>query len=175
VLKLRPLNLIGRSVPNFNIFHKFQKVSLGCRAAEESPAAPLRQGVGMAKQLAVLIGVTLLALPTAMGDTPVFKTSKEKYSYALGMEIGGGFRKQSLDLDTESLNKGIADAFSGAKTLLTEDEMRAVLKSAQEEFQKKQAALRAEKARANQEEGEAFLAANKNKEGVVTLPGNTRF
>jgi FKBP-type peptidyl-prolyl cis-trans isomerase FklB len=129
----------------------------------------------MKRYLTLLLGLLLLTLPAAPGETPVFKTSKEKFSYALGMEIGSGFRKQALDLDPETLSKGIADAFSGAKTLLTEDEMRDVLKSAQKEFQEKQAALRAEKARADQKEGEAFLAANKSKEGVVTLPDGLQY
>lgn len=129
----------------------------------------------MAKQWTVLLGLALLALPAAAQDTPVFKTPKDKFSYALGMEIGSGFRKQALDLDPESLGKGLADAFSGGRTLLTEDEMRAVLNSAQEEYRKKQVALRAEKAQTALKEGEAFLAANKSKEGVVTLPSGLQY
>jgi len=91
------------------------------------------------------------------------------------MEIGNGFRKQALDVDPASVSKGLADAFSGGKTLLTEDEMRAVLTSAKEEYQKKQAALRAERAQVSLKEGEAFLAANKSKEGVVTLPSGMQY
>jgi FKBP-type peptidyl-prolyl cis-trans isomerase FklB len=78
-------------------------------------------------------------------------------------------------LDAVSVGKGLADAFSGGKTLLTEDEMRTVLTSAQEEYRKKQAALREEKAQAMQREGEKFLAENKNKEGVVTLPSGLQY
>ena len=129
----------------------------------------------MAKQWTVVLGLALLAVPAAAQDTPTLKTPKEKFSYALGMEIGNGFRKQALDLDPESVGKGLADAFSGGKTALTEDEMRAVLTSAQEEYKKKQAALRAEKAQAALKEGEAFLAVNKNKEGVVTLPSGMQY
>lgn len=133
------------------------------------------KGNAMAKQWAVVLGLALLALPAAAQDTPAFKTPKEKFSYALGMEIGSGFRKQALDVDPESLGKGLADAFSGGKTLLTEDEMRAVLTSAQEEYKKKQAALRAEKAQAALKEGELFLEANRSKEGVVTLPSGLQY
>ena len=129
----------------------------------------------MAKQWTVVLGLALLEVPAAAQDTPTLKTPKEKFSYALGMEIGNGFRKQALDLDPESVGKGLADAFSGGKTALTEDEMRAVLTSAQEEYKKKQAALRAEKAQAALKEGEAFLAVNKNKEGVVTLPSGMQY
>jgi FKBP-type peptidyl-prolyl cis-trans isomerase FklB len=129
----------------------------------------------MMKQWTVLLGLALLAAPAVAQDTPAFKTPKEKLSYALGMEIGSGFRKQGLELDAASVGRGFADAFSGGTTLLTEDEMRAVLTSAQEEFKKKQAELRAEKAQAALSEGEAFLAANKTKEGVVTLPSGLQY
>jgi len=133
------------------------------------------KGTGMAKQWTVVLGLALVAIPAVAQDTPTFKSPKEKFSYALGMEIGNGFRKQSLELDPESVGKGLADAFSGGKTLLTEDEMRAVLTSAQEEYKKKQAELRAEKAQTALKEGEAFLAANKSKEGVITLPSGLQY
>ncbi len=129
----------------------------------------------MVKQWTAALGIVLLTVAAAAQDTSAFKTPKEKFSYALGMEIGGGFRKQALDLDTASLGKGLADAFSSGKTLLTEDEMRAILASAQEEYRKKQAAMRAEKAEAAQKEGVAFLAANKSKEGIVSLPSGLQY
>ena len=119
--------------------------------------------------------VLTVAVAAAAQDTPAFKTPQEKLSYALGMEIGNGFRKQALDVDPASVSKGLADAFSGGKTLLTEDEMRAVLTSAKEDYQKKQAAVRAEKAQVALKQGEEFLAANKGKQGVVTLPSGLQY
>lgn len=129
----------------------------------------------MTKHLIALLGLALLAGPAVVSDTPAFKTSKEKFSYALGMEIGAGFRKQALDLDPDSLSKGFSDAFSGSKTLLTQEEMRTVLKEAQADFQQKQVALRAEKAQVALKEGAEFLAANKKKDGVVTLPSGLQY
>src|SRR5208337_3328194 len=51
----------------------------------------------------------------------------------------------------------------------------AVLTSAQEEYKKKQAAERAEKAQAALKQGEAFLAANRSKDGVITLPSGLQY
>jgi FKBP-type peptidyl-prolyl cis-trans isomerase len=133
------------------------------------------KGIAMAKHWTVVLEVALLTLAAGAQGTSAFKTPQEKFSYALGMQIGNGFRKQALDVDPASAGKGLADAFSGGKTLLTEDEMRAVLTSAQEEYKKKQAAARAEKAQAALKEGEAFLAANKSKEGVITLPSGLQY
>lgn len=121
------------------------------------------------------LGVAFLTVAVAAQDASELKTQKEKFSYALGMEMGAGFRKQVLDLDPAIFAKGLAESFNGAKTMLTEDEMRAVLVNAQEEYKKKQAALREEKAQATLREGEKFLAENKNKEGVVTLPSGLQY
>ncbi len=121
------------------------------------------------------IGVAFLTVAVAAQDASELKTQKEKFSYALGMQMGAGFRKQVLDLDPAIFAKALADSFNGAKTLLTEDEMHAVLASAQEEHKKKQAALREEKAQAMLKEGEKFLAENKTKEGVVTLPSGLQY
>lgn len=129
----------------------------------------------MTKHWTVLQVIALLSIAAVAQNTSAFKTPKDRLSYALGMQIGNGFRKQALDLDPASVSRGFADAFSGGTTLLTEDEMRAVLTSAQEEYKKKQAAERAEKAQAALKEGEAFLAANKSKEGVITLPGGLQY
>jgi len=129
----------------------------------------------MAKRRTLVLATALLTLAAAAQDTAQFKTPKEKLSYALGMEIGNGFRKQALELDPATVSQGFADAFSGSKTLLTEDEMRAVLTSAQEDYRKKQAVVRAEKAQVALKEGEAFLAANQSKEGVVTLPSGLQY
>ena len=129
----------------------------------------------MAKRWTVVFGIAIFAVAAAAQDTSQFKTPQEKISYALGMEIGNNFRKQALDVDPASVGRGLADAFAGGKTLLTEDEMRAVLASAQEEYRKKQAAVRAEKAQAALKDGEAFLAANKSKEGIITLPSGLQY
>jgi len=106
---------------------------------------------------------------------PEFKDSKEQTSYALGMQMGAGFKKQGIELDPASIGKGFADAYAGGKTILTEDEARAVLTAAQEEFRKKLMAEREEKAQKSLAEGQAFLDANKAKDGVVTLPSGLQY
>lgn len=121
------------------------------------------------------LGAAFVAVAVAAQDAPVLNTEKEKVSYALGMQMGADFRKQALDLDLTTFSKGLAESFNGAKTMLTEEEMRTVLANAKEEYQKKQAALREQKAEATLQEGEKFLAENKNKEGVVTLPTGLQY
>ncbi len=121
------------------------------------------------------LGIAFLTVSVAAQDASELKTEKEKFSYALGMQMGAGFRKQALDLDPAIFAKGLAESFNGAKTMLTEDEMHAILANAQEEYKKKQASLREEKAQATLKEGEKFLTENKNKDGVVTLPSGLQY
>jgi len=110
---------------------------------------------------------------------PALTTRKQKFSYALGMNIGSGLganlKKQSVEVDSTLVSQGLKDAMSGGKTRLTQEEAQAVLKDVQTEVQKEQQAKMKEAADKNKGEGEAFLAANKSKDGVVTLPSGLQY
>jgi len=110
---------------------------------------------------------------------PALTTRKQKFSYALGMNIGSGLganlKKQSVEVDSTLVSQGLKDAMSGGKTRLTQEEAQAVLKEVQTEVQKEQQAKMKETADKNKTEGEAFLAANKSKDGVVTLPSGLQY
>jgi FKBP-type peptidyl-prolyl cis-trans isomerase FklB len=103
------------------------------------------------------------------------KTQKEKASYAMGMNFGTGLRRQSVDIDPAILARGLKDAFSNGKTLLTEDEARAVLTQLQSDLRKKQQEVAQQTGEANKKQGLAFLEANKTKEGVVVLPSGLQY
>ena len=119
--------------------------------------------------------VLLATFGAAAQDVPELKTEKDKFSYALGMNFGENFRKQGLELDPAVFAKAFAESFNGGKTAITDQEMQALLTAAAQEIRKKQAAQQEEKGTAAQKEGEAFLAANKTKEGVVTLPSGLQY
>jgi FKBP-type peptidyl-prolyl cis-trans isomerase FklB len=112
----------------------------------------------------------------AAGSQPLtLKTQKQKASYAMGMNIGTGLRKQSIDIDPAILARGLRDAFSNGKTLLTEDEARAILTQLQADLRKKQQDAAQQVGEANKKQGVAFLEANKAKEGVVALPSGLQY
>ncbi len=77
-------------------------------------------------------------------------------------------KKQAVDFDPALIAQGLKDAMSGGKTRLTEEQMKAVLTEVQNEKTQ-------ETANKNKADGEAFLAANKAKEGVVTLPSGLQY
>jgi FKBP-type peptidyl-prolyl cis-trans isomerase len=102
-------------------------------------------------------------------------TQKEKFSYALGMSIEGSLKKQSVEVDLALISQGFKDAASGGKTLLTEEEAQTVLNEVQAQVRKQMQEKMQAAAPKNKTEGEAFLAANKDKEGVVTLPSGLQY
>jgi FKBP-type peptidyl-prolyl cis-trans isomerase len=113
--------------------------------------------------------------PASKSQPLALKTPKDKNSYAMGMNIGTGLRKQSIDIDPAILARGLKDAFSNGKTLLTEDEEKAILTQLQGEMRKKQQEAALKVGEANKSEGLAFLLANKTKDGVVALPSGLQY
>ncbi|MCU1340434.1 MAG: FKBP-type peptidyl-prolyl cis-trans isomerase [Bryobacterales bacterium] len=93
----------------------------------------------------------------------------------MGMNFGTGLRKQSIDIDPVILARGLRDAFSNGKTLLTEDEARAILTQLQADLRMKQQEAAQQVGEANKKQGLAFLEANKAKEGVVALPSGLQY
>src|SRR5258708_3762128 len=69
---------------------------------------------------------TRRAAPAAKSPAPLaLTTQKDKFSYALGMNLGGSLKKQSVAVDPNILARGLKDALAGGKTALTEDQARA--------------------------------------------------
>jgi FKBP-type peptidyl-prolyl cis-trans isomerase FklB len=113
---------------------------------------------------------------TAKTQAPLtLKTQKEKISYAIGMNIGTGMHRQSLQIDPNILLRGLKDALAGGKTLMTDEEARTVMTELQNEMRKAQQEKMQQEGAANKKEGEAFLAANKSKEGVKVLPSGLQY
>lgn len=111
------------------------------------------------------------APPAAPAAESPFKNPKEKLSYALGQSIGKSFKAQGVEADPDVLLRGIRDACGGT-SVMTDDEIRATLMAFQQEMGARQAERAKVMGEKNKTEGEAFLEANKAKEGVkVTASG----
>jgi FKBP-type peptidyl-prolyl cis-trans isomerase FklB len=121
--------------------------------------------------------------PAASHKAPVAKspptlalvTPKDKFSYALGMNLGTSLHRQSVPVDPNILLRGLKDSLAGSKTLLTDDQAKAALTEVQNEVRKKQQEQMQAAGEMNKKEGETFLAANKGKDGVVTLPSGLQY
>jgi FKBP-type peptidyl-prolyl cis-trans isomerase FklB len=141
----------------------------------QAPATPPKSQTPPAAAPKSQPGAATKRAPAKAAPPLTLKTQKEKASYALGMNFGTGLRKQSIDIDPAILARGLRDSFSNGKTLLTEDEAKAVLTQLQGDVRKKQQELAQQLGEANKKQGLEFLEANKTKDGVVTLPSGLQY
>lgn len=130
--------------------------------------------------LAAALCVALAAGQAVAADKPVeLKTQKEKTSYSLGLDVGGKMKmqmkSQAIDVDADVFAQGMKDALTDAKPLLTEQEIHETLEVFQKELMAKQQEREKTAGEKNRKDGETFLAANKKKEGVKTLPSGLQY
>ncbi|HEX2867374.1 MAG TPA: FKBP-type peptidyl-prolyl cis-trans isomerase [Ignavibacteriales bacterium] len=104
------------------------------------------------------------------------KTSKDKASYAIGLDIGKTFKRQAVEINEDALLQGIKDAIKkDSLYLLTEAEIKETMINFSKEMQEKQTAKLKELGDKNKKEGEAFLAENKTKDGVKTTASGLQY
>jgi FKBP-type peptidyl-prolyl cis-trans isomerase FklB len=65
-------------------------------------------------------------------------TQKQKASYSIGLDIGDSFKKQEMVLDAAALARGIQDALSGSKRLMSDKETSECLALFRQEMTGKQ-------------------------------------
>jgi FKBP-type peptidyl-prolyl cis-trans isomerase FklB len=100
---------------------------------------------------------------------PVFKDTNDSLSYAIGISVANFYKEQGVThVNTTLVSKAINDLLKSNKPLLNDQQCNSVI---MESMQK----ARAEKSSVAKKEGEAFLAQNKTKPGVVTLPSGLQY
>lgn len=100
----------------------------------------------------------------------------DKLSYALGIGIGSqlaGMGAKELNID--DFAQAIKDVISGSELKVDNAEAQTLVQNFFQEQEAKQQAAAAEAGKAAKAAGEAFLAENGKKEGVVTLPSGLQY
>jgi FKBP-type peptidyl-prolyl cis-trans isomerase len=103
------------------------------------------------------------------------ETPKDKLSYSIGMNIGKSLKRDNLDVDPDLVLRGIKDVLGGGTLLMTDQEAQSTLNELQADLHKRQEQEMQQLAETNKKEGEAFLAANKTKAGVISLPSGLQY
>ena len=130
------------------------------------------------KAIALMIFTGLLTVPGLRADEAAFKNDKDKTSYALGAYYGGDWKRREIevnDLNFDELVRGMKTALAGEKSALTDQELKEALNKYQQELSTKQQEKRRIAGEKNKAEGEKFLADNKSKPGVMTLPSGLQY
>ena len=103
------------------------------------------------------------------------KTLQDSVSYSIGMDIGRNLKGQMIDVNPDALAQALKDLNGDSKPMLTDAQARSAMMA----FQTQMMATHAEKMKTagekNKKDGEVFLAENKKKEGVVTLPSGLQY
>jgi peptidyl-prolyl cis-trans isomerase len=100
----------------------------------------------------------------------------DKLSYALGIGIGSqlaGMGAKELNID--DFAQAIKDVISGSQLKVDNVEAQTLVQNFFQEQEAKQQAAAAEAGKAAKAEGEAFLAENGKKEGIVTLSSGLQY
>lgn len=146
------------------------KLFLATQAHAANPNAPPAAASGMQHAAPATAGSLFLG------------TDNDKVSYAIGMNIGKRLeqdmkqlKQYDTELDTAIVLRAFEDALAGDKLLMTDPEAQTTLTTLQADLRKRQEEKQKELAENNKKEGEQFLAANKTKEGVVTLPSGLQY
>ncbi|HOX56664.1 MAG TPA: FKBP-type peptidyl-prolyl cis-trans isomerase [Candidatus Paceibacterota bacterium] len=145
---------------------------------------------GLKLVLGIGCGLALLQVSMAAQDKPAAtgtntnapklspQEQKEKWSYAIGMNIGTSMKRGAVDLDVDTMAAAIKDVLAGRNLKMTDQEAQEAWRSYQMESRTKQEEVRKQQGEKNKKEGEAFLGENKKKPGVkthtVTLPDGTK-
>ncbi|OON70028.1 FKBP-type peptidyl-prolyl cis-trans isomerase N-terminal domain-containing protein [Hymenobacter sp. CRA2] len=101
---------------------------------------------------------------------------KQQISYIIGRDLARNFAEQGVDLDVDTLAASLKEALSGQQSRLSPQQMQAAMQQFQQQMQAQQPqGGGGGSAEENKAEGEAFLAENKNKPGVTTLPSGLQY
>jgi len=132
------------------------------------------KAIKMKTRLMTLCAVGLLAGLVRADDKAAFKDPKEKSSYSIGANWGNSLKRQEVEVDVQAIIKGLSDGLAG-KSVLTDQELREALNVLNQEIRAKMEEKRKRLGETNKQEGEKFLAENKTKPGVITLPSGLQY
>ncbi|MFO1461685.1 MAG: FKBP-type peptidyl-prolyl cis-trans isomerase [Verrucomicrobiota bacterium] len=108
-----------------------------------------------------------------------FKNPGEKNSYAIGVMIANDMQRNlkrgGYEMDPAVVAKAFSDAFTGGSPVLTTAEAEAVVRAYSADLRAKAEEKRKAESEKNKSEGEKFLAENRNKDGVITLPSGLQY
>lgn len=120
---------------------------------------------------------TAAAAPAAAPSK--FGSVKEERSYAIGVVLANDMKRNlgraGYDVNEETLAKAFTDAITGKAGFLSAEEARKVVTAYSAELRNKAEEKRKQEAETNKKAGEDFLAANKAKPGVTTLPSGLQY
>jgi FKBP-type peptidyl-prolyl cis-trans isomerase FklB len=130
-------------------------IAVICNAYAQQKKAPIRGA--------------LPAQKIEIAAPPAFKNALDSFSYALGINVGENLKQAGVkNINPQLVAKALSDVYSNKKTMLPKEQCTGIVQQRIQEI--KQQGGSASKA-----EGQAFLAKNKKKAGVVSLSNGLQY
>lgn len=127
------------------------------------------------KLVAVSVLATMMTAPFAQTESMELKTDMDKVSYSIGYDLGINIAKKGIDINVRALALGIKRGMGEGPQLLTDEQMKTTLMAFQKQMMAKASVAYEKSAKENQVKGQAFLAENKKKAGVVTTASGLQY
>lgn len=127
------------------------------------------------------VTVLAVAMATAMASgglvaqSTELDTPEKRLSYTIGMDIGRSLSTQDMELDIDVVMEALRASYLGEETLMTQEEVDAERERFIQQRQQEMQQERNAEGDRNLEEGEAFLAANAEKEGVQVTDSGLQY
>jgi FKBP-type peptidyl-prolyl cis-trans isomerase FklB len=125
--------------------------------------------------LAVTLMVVMGVATSWSAEVSTLNDEKSRESYSLGYEFGNNLKRNGVEINVNIFFSAIQEALEGKKPALSAEEMYSTILRQRKRLAALQDARLREFASKNLEEGKAFLAANKTKDGVKTLPSGLQY
>jgi FKBP-type peptidyl-prolyl cis-trans isomerase len=103
------------------------------------------------------------------------KTPAEELSYVLGMDVGNSLKRFGAEINLDIFMEALQKTLQGEETALTPQRAREIKQAFMQKRREQQAVERKAAGEKNLSEGEAFLAENKTKEGVITTESGLQY
>lgn len=126
----------------------------------------------MKVRLAIALAAILGTHAVMAQDTT---SEKGKLSYAIGYEMGKDFTERNMDVDINTVIRAIQDGYGKRPAVVAEDQMRAALEQMQTKLTEQARTEFNKVSTENKTKSDAFLAQNRTKPGIVTLPSGMQY
>ena len=128
-----------------------------------------------ASMLFIISGITTAQDDAKSASAAVKWSESQKISYILGTQIGNFSKQSELEVSLEMFAKGLNDIIKGNEPAMSQAEISSFMTAFQQKAQEKaQTAIKAASAE-NAKNGQAFLDANKKKEGVKVTASDLQY
>jgi FKBP-type peptidyl-prolyl cis-trans isomerase FklB len=115
------------------------------------------------------------AASSGRGAPHAVALDKQKLSYAIGYRIGSRFADGRPQVDIQTLVRALEDAYAHRAPRVSGEQMRDQLVALDKQMRAQAHAAFRRMAAENARKSAAFLAANKKKAGVITLPSGVQY